>query len=112
MTLTKISLLNRMQCGHKYTATQLAHVFSVSRVTILGMLRALVDEGQLQVTRTNARVIHFTRALPEPQESGETGIRAVATFPVTRNLEGCLSNYDQELGARSRLAMLARDRCR
>jgi hypothetical protein len=112
MTLTKISLLNRMQCGHKYTATQLAHVFSVSRVTILGMLRALVDEGQLQVTRTNARVIHFTRALPEPQESGETSIRAVATFPVTRNLEGCLSNYDQELGARSRLALLARDRCR
>ena len=55
MTLTKISLLNRMQCGHKYTATQLSHLFSVSRVTVLGMLRALVDEGQLQVTRTNSR---------------------------------------------------------
>jgi DNA-binding transcriptional regulator LsrR (DeoR family) len=112
MTLTKISQLNRMQYGHKYTATQLAHLFSVSRVTVLGMLRTLVDEGQLQVTRTNSRVIHFTRELPDSLQSGGADTRAVATFPVTRNLQGCLSNYDQELVARSRLALLARDRCR
>jgi DNA-binding transcriptional regulator LsrR (DeoR family) len=70
MTLTKIALLNRMQCEQKYTATQLAHLFSVSRVTVLGMLRALVEEGQLQITRTNSRVIHFTRELPDSLESG------------------------------------------
>ena len=112
MTLTKIALLNRMQCEQIYTATQLAHLFSVSRVTVLGMLRALVEEGQLQITRTNSRVIHFTRELPDSLESGGAGIRGVATFPVTRNLNGCLSNYDQELVARSRLALLAHDRCR
>jgi hypothetical protein len=112
MSLTKISLLNRMQSGEKYTATQLARLFSVSRVTMLGMLRALVDEGQLQIIRRNSRVIHFIRELPDPLQSGGAGTREVATFPVTRNLEGCLSNYEEELGARSRLAMLARDRCR
>lgn len=112
MTLTQSSLLNRMQSGEKYTATQLARLFSVSRVTVLGMLHALVDEGQLQVKRTNSRVIHFTRELPDSLQLEGAGIPAVATFPVTRNVKGCLSNYDQELGSRSRLALLARDRCR
>jgi len=116
--LTRTELLAYLQWGQEYSATQLAHLLQVPRSAAAGMLRELSDEGLLRIIRKSARVVHFTPERPNPRPRAKRDPRpastptSVATFPITRTLEGCLSGYDSELTRQRRLALLARDRCR
>jgi predicted ArsR family transcriptional regulator len=115
MKLTPTNLLSRMRRGHDYTATDLAERFSEPTTTVRDMLCTLVEEGRVEMSSKSSRMMRFrlaearVAASQSDQGGGEAAVTSVATFPVTRTLNGSLCGYDSTLTRHRALAMLARD---
>ncbi len=103
-----------MRAGRAYTASNLARLHGASLDASNSALRELVAEGKLRPCYNARREQAFcsTREEPSPAPDDADGstqlLTTVATFPVTRRVEGSLTDYGRLIDAHRALAMLAR----
>jgi hypothetical protein len=114
MNLESTVLLAHMRRGREYSATYLAHQLGQSPSSIRELLCELAQEGRVHMSSRSSRIILFRLAEPLVSDRGSSpdeGLiepTSVATFPVTRNVGGVLTDYDASLARHRALAMLGR----
>jgi hypothetical protein len=107
------SLLFTMRHARVYAASNLARLHGASQEAVGQALRELIDEGLVRECN-NARgqkgycSTQTAPALPLAQPGDAAVSTTVATFPVTRRLDGVLTDYISSIESHRSLAMLAR----
>jgi hypothetical protein len=114
MNLDSTVLLAHMRRGREYSATYLAHQLGQPPSFIRELLCELAQDGRVQMSSRSSRIILFrlveNPALDHGQSPDDDPIKptSVATFPVTRNVGGELTDYEASLVRHRALAMLGR----
>lgn len=118
MKMTSTMLLNRMKADAEYTIMLLAIPFDMPPCPVRDLLEELVREGHVtkRYSRTKGQQLYRKKQVAMVMSvSGVTDPTrdanpSVATFRVTGNLQGQLSDYDATLIERRSLAMITRNR--
>jgi hypothetical protein len=114
MNLDSTVLLTHMRPGREYSAAYLGNELGQMPAVISGLLCELVEEGRVQMSSQSSRIILFRlvdHSAPEDGDSSDDDpapSTSVATFPVTRNVAGELTDYEASLSRHRALAMLGR----
>lgn len=107
------SLLFTMRHARVYAPSNLARLHGASQEAVSHALRALIEEGLVRECN-NARgqrgycSTQAAPALPLAQPGDAAALTTVATFPVTRRLDGRLTDYVSSIESHRMLAMLVR----
>jgi hypothetical protein len=107
------SLLLTMRHGHVYSAANLGRLLGVSVDEITNALCKLVEDGTIRASDIGSDGHGYCRDLPGQtlhagRDDSQQAATSIATFPVTRKLEGTLSGYEKAMEQHRALAMLAR----
>jgi hypothetical protein len=107
------SLLFTMRHARVYAPSNLARLHGAAPEAVGEALRALIEEGLVRECN-NARgqkgycSTQAAPALPLTQAGDTPSPTSVATFPVTRRLDGLLTDYISSIESHRTLAMLVR----
>jgi hypothetical protein len=102
-----------MRRGRIYTAANLARLLGEKVSTVDEALCELVASGSIEACNQSMHALGYRRAevhsaQPTQSDSTQPTETSVATFPVTRRLEGSLTGYGASMEQHRALAMLAR----
>ncbi|RKE23922.1 hypothetical protein B0G76_8622 [Paraburkholderia sp. BL23I1N1] len=113
MKLTSGKLLDLMEAGRTYRASELAECFDTSTAQVNDMLCTLVEAGFVRMNSHSSRILRFERLSFEPDPPSRAAVdtnapATVAIPPVTRTQQGSPRGYEASLASVRSLAMAAR----